>query len=69
MINTIESHLNTAIYAAEWEALGRGEDPKIYTSFTSREIWVPNALFGLHLLTVFVAVLVASGCISFGGAN
>ncbi len=65
VINTIERHLKSAIYAAEWEALGRGEDPKIYRSFTSREIWVPTALLALHAVTLVVCLLVASGCISF----
>jgi hypothetical protein len=64
VIDTLERHFNAAIYAAEWEALGRGEDPKIYRSFTSREIWVPNALLALHILTLLVALLVASGCLS-----
>lgn len=58
VINTIERYLKAAIYAAEWEALGRGEDPKIYRSFTSREIWVPNALLGLHVVTLVVAIAV-----------
>jgi hypothetical protein len=64
VINTIERYFKTAIYAAEWEALGRGEDPKIYRSFTSREIWVPNALLVLHILTALTALLVASGCVT-----
>ena len=64
VINTIERYLNTAIYAAEWEALERGENPKVYRSFTSREIWVPNALLILHILTAVVALLVASGIVS-----
>lgn len=61
VINTIERYLKAAIYAAEWEALGRGEDPKIYRSFTSREIWVPNALLVLHILTALGALLFAGG--------
>jgi hypothetical protein len=61
VINTIERYLKAAIYAAEWEALGRGEDPKIYRSFTSREIWVPNALLSLYIVAAFVALLVATG--------
>lgn len=65
VINTIERYLNTAIYAAEWEALGRGEDPTIYRSFTSREIWVPNAFLMLHILAAVVALLIAFGCITF----
>jgi hypothetical protein len=59
VINTIERYLKVAIYAAEWEALGRGEDSKIYRSFTSREIWVPNSLLALYILTAVFAVLFA----------
>jgi hypothetical protein len=66
VINTIERYLKAAIYAAEWEALGRGEDPKIYRSFTSREIWVPNALLVLHVLTILAAILFAAGCLTLG---
>lgn len=58
VINTIERYLKAAIYAAEWEALGRGEDPKVYRSFTSREIWVPNALLALHVVTALTALAV-----------
>jgi len=61
VINEMERHFAAAIYAAEWEALGRGEDPKIYRSFTSREIWVPNSLLVLHILTAIAAILVAAG--------
>lgn len=63
VINMLEKYLRAAIYDAEWEALGRGENPKIYRSFTSREIWVPNALFCIHVLTSVVAILVAVGII------
>jgi len=66
VINTIERYLKTAIYAAEWEALGRGENPKIYRSFTSREIWVPNALLALHILAAIAALLMAIGCFTCG---
>lgn len=66
VINAIERHLKAAIYNAEWEALGRSEDPKVYRSFTSREIWVPNALLVLYVLTALVALLFAGGMISLG---
>lgn len=65
VINAIERFLPVAIYAAEWEALGRGEDKRIYRSFTEREIWVPNALIGLHAVTASVALLFALGVITF----
>lgn len=61
VINAIERHLRAAVYAAEWEALGRGEDPKVYRSFTSREIWVPNALFALHAVSLITSVAVYAG--------
>lgn len=61
VINAIERHLKAAIYAAEWEALERGENPKIYRSFTSREIWVPNALFVLHTVSLCTAIAVYFG--------
>jgi hypothetical protein len=60
VINTIERYLKVAIYAAEWEALGRGEDPKVYRSFTSREIWVPDALLVLHIVIAVIALAVYS---------
>jgi hypothetical protein len=66
VINTLERYLKTAIYAAEWEALGRGEDPKVYRSFTSREIWVPNALLALHILAALAALLVVFGYLTCG---
>jgi len=68
VINTIERYLKAAIYAAEWEALGRGQDPKVYRSFTSREIWVPNALLVLYILTAVAAALFAGGVITLGRA-
>lgn len=68
VINTIERYLKAAIYAAEWEALGRGEDPKVYRSFTSREIWVPNALLVLYILTAIAAVAFASGVVPLKSA-
>lgn len=65
VINTIERYLNTAIYAAEWEALERGENPKVYRSFTSREIWVPNSLLVLHSLAAIAALVVVFGWFMF----
>jgi hypothetical protein len=63
VINAIENRLPVAIYAAEWEALGRGEDPRVYRTFTSREIWVPNALLVLHSLAAVLSFLFVLGLI------
>jgi hypothetical protein len=69
VINTIERYLKTAIYAAEWEALGRGENPSVYRSFTSREIWVPNALIIIHAVAFVAAALVAFGWLALGSGT
>lgn len=61
VINSMENHLSAAIYAAEWKALAEGKNPKVYRSFTSREIWVPNALRVLYLIAVVVAFAVSFG--------
>lgn len=68
-INTIERYFSASIYAAEWEALDRGENPKVYRSFTSREIWVPTVLGILYGVAVFVSLLIASGIQMFGAAE
>lgn len=69
VINTMERHFAASIYAAEWEALGRGQNPQVYRSFTSREIWVPNALLALHLLATVAAISVAVGLLSLGSQS
>jgi hypothetical protein len=69
VINTIERYLQVAIYAAEWEALGRGEDPKTYRSFTSREIWVPNALVVIHAVVLIIALLGAFHCLNIAASD
>lgn len=61
VINAIERYFTAAIYTAEWEALDRGENPKTYRSFTSREIWVPTALLALYAIAALAAVVVAAG--------
>ena len=45
VILAIEALLPLAPYATEWEALGRGEDPKLYLSLPHVESSVPR-LFG-----------------------
>ena len=48
VVHEIEKELPLAPYDAEWEALGRGEDPKLYLPFTHVEIWVPGIFGALH---------------------
>lgn len=48
VIHQIEQNLPLAPYDAEWEALGRGEDRKLYWPFTHIEKNVPWVFFFLH---------------------
>ncbi|MFF3715998.1 RipA family octameric membrane protein [Streptomyces prasinus] len=61
VINRLERYLPAAIFFAEWEALDRGQNPKVYRSATSREIWAPYLLMMLYSLVVVGSFLVAIG--------
>jgi hypothetical protein len=61
IINTMEKDLAASIYAAEWEALERGSNPKVYRSFTSREVFVPIAFGAIYIITVILSGVVALG--------
>lgn len=64
VINRIEEVLlPAAVYLAEWKALDEGRNPKKYRTFTSREVWTPNAFFVIYALATILATLVATGCI------
>lgn len=62
VINRIEQLFPAAIYLAEWKALGEGQKPRIYRTFTSREVWVPWTLTGIYAAATVAAALVAFGC-------
>ncbi len=61
IITEMERWLAASIFAAEWEALERGENPKVYRSFTAREAFVPRAFGGIYLVAVVLGALVAVG--------
>lgn len=63
VIHQIESGLAIRPYAAEWEAVGRGEDRKLYLPFTHIEIWVPWLFFALHFI---VGIYGVYGVVWFG---
>lgn len=48
IVHEIESKLPMAPYDAEWEAVGRGEMPKLYLPFTHVEMYVPWVFIALH---------------------
>lgn len=50
VIHEIEKRLVISPYDAEWEAVGRGQDRKLYLPFTHIEIWIPWIFFAIHAL-------------------
>jgi len=55
VVHLMEQHLPLAPYDAEWEAVGRGKDSKLYKPFTHVEIAIPWVFFVLNL-AVFLKV-------------
>jgi hypothetical protein len=51
-----ETRLPSSPYwSAEWRALGKGEDPKLYKPITDIENWVPPIFGGLYVIgAVFI---------------
>ena len=50
VIHAIELQLPARMFAAEWVALGRGEEPKKFIPFTTMEKTTPLVFAGLHFL-------------------
>ena len=50
VIHALEERLPARVFAAEWAALGRGENPKQYRPFTGTEAKTPIVFAVLHLL-------------------
>jgi hypothetical protein len=58
VVHAIESRLPSSPYDAEWEAVGRGEDPMLYLPFTHVEIWIPWVFAALYILLAIGNVVV-----------
>jgi hypothetical protein len=48
IVHRIEKHLPISPFDAEWEELGRGQDPEKYNPLTHIEVGVPWVFFALH---------------------
>jgi hypothetical protein len=57
VVHAIEKQLPLRPYDAEWTALGRGENPKLYLPFTHIEIYVPWIFFAIHLIVLLRSIL------------
>jgi hypothetical protein len=56
VVHEIEKRLPIRPFDAEWEAVGRGEDKKLYWPFTHIERRIPWVFIGLYLLVIVYAV-------------
>jgi len=57
VIHAIEKKLPLRPYDAEWTALGKGTDKKLYLQFTQIELYVPWVFFIIHLFVLLRDVL------------
>lgn len=53
IVHCIEKRLPLSPYDAEWEAIGRGENPKLYKPFTHIETAVLWVFVLLHVIVFF----------------
>ena len=62
VIDCLEDRLPAALFRAEWAALAKGGDPKVYKPFTATEEVIPLIFIVVHALTAVLAAwwLIAS---------
>jgi hypothetical protein len=56
VIHAIEQKLPMAVYEAEWEALGKGKDPKLYRPLTEIEIYAPITFAILYIAILMLNI-------------
>lgn len=56
VVHAIEERLPLSPYAAEWQAIGSGKNPKLYKPVTHLETGVPWVFFGLHAFVLLRTV-------------
>lgn len=56
IIHEIEKALPLSPFDAEWEVVGRGDDPKRYLPFTRVEIKIPLVFLFLHLIVLLLSI-------------
>lgn len=56
VIERLESRLPAALFSAEWVALGKGKDPKVYKPFTATEQLVSVIFIVLYGLAALYTV-------------
>ncbi len=56
VIHQIEKRLPISPYDAEWEAMGRGKNPKLYRPISHIELGVPYVFMALHVVVVIKSI-------------
>ena len=56
VIQALERRLPARVFAAEWKALGCGQDPERYAPFTETEKWTPVIFGVLQILLLLVGL-------------
>lgn len=64
IVQNIEKRLPISPYDAEWDAVQRGTNPKLYRPISHIESWVPGVFCFLHIV-VFVKTFPWAGAASF----
>lgn len=59
IIHLLEEHLPAAVFAAEWDALGRGRDRSLYRPLTDLETWIPAGLMVLSAAAALASLATA----------
>ena len=57
VIDALEEHLPASMFAAEWEALGRGRDKGKYRPFTATEAVIPWVFGAIYVVAVVQGVI------------
>ena len=52
IIHQIETKLPLALYTAEWDVLGRGQNSSLYLEFTKIEMAIPWIFFSIHTVVL-----------------
>jgi len=61
VINEMEKRLVAGIYSAEWEALQHAKNKRVYRTFTSREVMIPQVLGIIYILVMLISIVISLG--------
>lgn len=56
VVHAMERELPYRLYDAEWDAVGRGQDKKLYHPFTNLEMRVPWIFLAIHILVLLYVI-------------